>query len=146
MIPSQNAVDLIKSFEGCKLEAYQDIKGIWTVGFGTTGPGIVEGLTITQNTANAMLTGHVKEIGLSVTDFIGNGIPQDCFDAVCCLVYNIGTGAFKSSTMLKLIKDHDLKGASGEFIKWDHCGGKEIDGLKRRREAELALFLRGLPS
>jgi len=146
MIPSDNAVQLIKQFEGCKLEAYQDVRGIWTIGFGTTGPGIVEGLTISQNTADAMLKGHVKEVGLSLTDFIGQGIPQDCFDACTCLAYNIGTGNFKTSTLLKLIKAQDLKGAAQEFLKWDHAGGKEIEGLKRRREAEMALFLRGIPA
>lgn len=146
MVPSKNALDLITKFEGCKLEAYQDVRGIWTVGFGTTGPGIVEGLVISQNTANAMLNGHVKEIGLTITEIIGNALPQDCFDAVTCLTYNIGTGNFKTSTMCKLIKEGNLKEAANEFVKWDHAGGKEVEGLLRRREAELELYKRGLPS
>lgn len=142
MIPSKNAIDLIKEFEGCKLEAYQDVVGVWTVGYGTTGPGIVEGLTITQATAEAMLKGHVNEIGLSLTDCVGNTLSQDKFDACVSFIYNLGIGNFKKSTLLKLIKEGKLKEAGDEFPKWNKAGGKILPGLVRRREAERQLFLR----
>lgn len=141
MVPSQHCVDLIKRFEGCKLEAYQDPRGIWTVGYGSTGPGIVEGLTITQKTAEGMLLGHVREVGLTLTDLVGQGMKQNQFDAITSLAYNIGTQAFKNSTLLKLLRANKPVEASNEFPKWDHCGGVVLPGLLARREAEQALFL-----
>ena len=140
MIPSKNAVALIKKWEGCKLEAYQDQRGIWTVGYGTTGPGIVEGLTIAQSTAEAMLTGHVKEIGLELTDLVYNLLNQNQFDACTSLLYNIGLAAFKSSTMLRLLRNLDFGDASKEFPKWDHTNSKANPGLLARRLDEQALF------
>ena len=144
MVPSANCIDLIKRFEGCKLEAYQDPAGVWTIGWGSTGPGIVEGLTIRQGTADAMLAGQVKEIGLALTDLVGFLLRQDCFDAVTSLCYNIGVNAFKHSTMLSLIKSRQLQQAALEFPKWSHINGILVAGLLKRREAEQALFLRGL--
>jgi lysozyme len=141
MIPSQNALDLIKRFESCKLDAYQDPVGIWTVGFGSTGPGIVEGLTISQKTADGMLLGHVREVGLELTDLLGNfQLNQNQLDALTSLVYNIGIGNFKSSTLLKYLKMNDYKDASNEILKWNHAGGIVLPGLTTRRLAEQALF------
>lgn len=142
MIPSKNALDLIKSFEGCKLEAYQDPVGIWTIGYGTTGLGIVEGLTVSQKTAEAMLLGHVKEVGLALTDIVGHKLSQDRFDALTCFVYNLGIGAFKKSTLCKLVLSGDYDKAALEFAKWNKAGGHVLPGLVRRREAERTLFSR----
>ncbi len=141
MVPSQNAVDLIKRFEGCKLEAYQDQGGVWTIGYGTTGVGIVEGLTISQKTAEGMLLGHVKEVGLSLTDLVGRGISQNKFDACVSLAYNIGINAFKHSTLLQLLKKNDIQQAGDEFLKWSHVNHVVSKGLLARRAAERALFL-----
>lgn len=145
MVPSRNVIDLIKRFEGCKLEAYQDQADIWTVGYGTTGPGIVEGLTISQSTAEGMLLGHVKEVGLSLTDLIKVSLGQNMFDACVSLAYNIGMGNFRKSTLLQLINANDRQQAADEFLKWDHArirGVETIDqGLLSRRAAERALFL-----
>lgn len=140
MIPSKNVIDLIKRWEGCVLEAYEDVGGIWTIGWGTTGPGIQEGLTITQTTADSMLLGHIRELGLSLTDLVGNSLSQNQFDACICLIYNIGMGAFRKSTLLKLLKAKDFKEASLQFSLWNHVQGKVVTGLTNRRAAERALF------
>lgn len=139
MIPSKNAVDFIKKWEKCKLEAYEDGRGIWTIGWGTTGPGIVEGLRISQNTADAMFIGHVREIGLSLTDLVGNILNQNQFDALTSFCYNVGLGAFRTSTLLRLIRAKDFPNAVLEFPKWDHP--TSLPGLLARRKAEMALFL-----
>lgn len=118
--------------------------GRWTIGWGTTGPGIQEGLVIKQGTADAMLLGHAREVGLALTDMVGFILRQDSFDACTSLVYNIGAQAFKTSTMLRLIKARDLQGASKEFPKWDHVNGIVLPGLLTRRLAEQALFNRGI--
>lgn len=143
MIPSKTAVDFIKKWEQCRLEAYEDVGGIWTIGWGTTGPGIQEGLKVGQNTADAMLLGHVKEVGLTLTDILGNqsGLNQNQFDALTSFCYNTGTSAFRKSTMLKLLKVKDFLGASEQFMLWNHVGGKVVNGLTARRQGEKALFL-----
>lgn len=141
MRASTNSIDLIKKFEKCRLEAYEDQGGVWTIGWGTTGPGIRENLTIAQKTADAMLIGDVSRLGIDITPLVGINVNQFQFDAIVSLTYNIGLQAFKDSTMLKLIKDHKLALASEEFDKWIHVHGTVSDGLKVRREAEKKLFL-----
>lgn len=141
MVPSKNAIDLIKKFEGCRLEAYEDVVGVWTIGWGTTGPGIVEGLKIGQGTADAMLIGHVREIGLSLTDLVVRTLNQNQFDALICFAYNVGMNALRKSTMLKLIQAKNYKEAADQFDRWNHAGGKVVAGLTARRHAEKALFL-----
>lgn len=141
MRASQNALDLIKQFEGCKLQAYEDQAGVWTVGWGTTGPGITERTTVSQGVANGMLLGDVSRVSQDLSQLVGINVNQNQFDALVSLVYNIGLGAFKSSTMLKLVLKHDLVGAAGEFPKWDHVNGTVSSGLLERRLAEQKLFL-----
>lgn len=141
MIPSGNALDLIKRFEGCILEAYQDAAGVWTIGWGTTGVGIVEGLVISQATADAMLLGHIREVGLDLTDMFANQLKQNQFDALTSFVYNIGFNAFKQSTMCRLLKAKQYADAANEFPRWNHCAGQVLPGLTARREAEQSLFL-----
>ena len=141
MRASTNALDLIKKFEKCCLEAYEDQGGVWTVGWGTTGPGIREHLFITQKTADAMLIGDVSRLGIDITPLVGINVNQNQFDALVSLTYNIGLQAFKDSTLLKLIQSHKLEAASEEFDKWIHVHGTVSDGLKARREAEKKLFL-----
>lgn len=148
MSPSKNCIDLIKHWEGCKLESYQCPAGVWTIGYGSTGPGIREGLVISQNTAEAMLLGHVREIGISLSDLLGRqgllsyggGLSQNQFDALCSFVYNVGLGAFKSSTLFAFLREKKYKEAANEFLRWDMAGKEHIDGLHKRREAERALF------
>lgn len=144
MVPSRNALDLIKKFEGCKLESYKDSGGVWTVGWGTTGPGIVEGLTVTQGVADAMLLGHIREIALDITPLVKLIPNQNQFDAIICLTYNIGVGAFKASTLLKCLLTRQFDKVAEEFLKWNHVHGKVVAGLTARRQAERSLFLQSL--
>lgn len=144
MVPSKNCLDLIKKFEGCKLAAYQDVAGIWTIGYGTTGPGIREGLQISQGTAEAMLLEHVRSVGIGLLDLIGrrNLLNQNQFDALTCFIYNIGIGNFKSSTCLKDLLANKVEEAATEILRWDKVHGKQVQGLTARRLAEHALFIR----
>ncbi len=141
MRASKKAIDLIKSFEGCKLEAYQDGGGVWTIGYGTTGLGIVEGLKISQPVANGMLLDYVGNVSEQVSSIVKMRCNQNQFDALVCFTYNLGFGALKGSTLLKKILISDMAGAAEEFHKWNHDNGKVVAGLTRRREAEKALFL-----
>lgn len=141
MRASKNAVDLIRHWEGCRLEAYQDIGGVWTVGFGTTGPGIHEGTKVSEAIAVAMLKSDIAQVSDAVSRLVGLHTSQNQFDAIVSFAYNVGTGAFKSSRMLKLILAGKKEEASQEFLKWNHVGGVIVAGLMARREAERKLFL-----
>ena len=141
MRASKNALDLIKRFEGCRLEAYEDLGGKVTIGYGTTGSGIVPGLTISERTANGMLIGDVGRLGEELSRLVGINVSQNQYDALISFVYNVGITAFRNSTMYKLIQEHKLYEAADEFLKWNKVDGKEVEGLKARREAERKLFM-----
>lgn len=134
------ALQLIKSFEGCRLTAYQDQRGIWTAGFGHTG-NVNEGDVITQEQADQYLLGDLQHAESTVGRLVHVDISDNQFGALCSLTYNIGSGNFQSSTMLKLINKDDFADAANEFLKWNHVNGVPNDGLLRRRSAERDLFL-----
>jgi lysozyme len=136
-------LDLIKSFEGCELTAYQDSGGIWTIGYGHTGPGVEPGVTITQAQADAFLASDVKYAEGVVADSVEIALTPNQFSALVSFEYN--TGSLPGSTMLKLLNSNDIAGAAAQFDNWVYAdvGGNEVklDGLVRRRAAEKALFL-----
>lgn len=138
---SSQAIELIKRFEGCRLTAYEDQGGVWTVGWGTTGPGINERTTVSQGVANGMLLGDISRVSQDISQLVGIAVNQNQFDALVSFVYNLGIGAFKSSTLLKLILAYKKQEAADEILRWDHINGVVIPGLLFRREAERALFL-----
>lgn len=141
MRPSVNSLTLIKRFEGLRLEAYEDVGGKVTIGYGTTGVGIVPGLVISERTANGMLIGDVSRLGEELDKLVGRSLTQNQYDAIVSFTYNVGLQAFKNSTLLKLIKQGKVYEAADQLMSWDHVDGKEVEGLKARREAERALFL-----
>lgn len=150
MIPSEKCLDLIKSFEGCVLVSYQDIKGIWTIGYGTTGSNVTPGLVWTQDQADKALYSVIADIAKRLLYRIPNNhsapfcqedMTQNQFDALVCFAYNVGLGALESSTLFKLYLSGNIEEAANEFEKWDHAGKIVSAGLLRRRQAEKALFL-----
>lgn len=142
---SGNGFNLIKQFEGCKLTAYQDSVGVWTIGYGWTQPvdgkPVSKGMTITQQKANDLLTEGVAQYEKGVTNLVTVSVNQNQFDALVDFAYNLGVNALKGSTLLKKLNAGDYSGAANEFTKWNKAGGKELAGLTRRREAEKSLFL-----
>lgn len=137
---SQNGLKLTESFESCRLTAYQDIKGIWTIGWGHTGTDVVPGLTITQAQADALLLHDVQNAVNHVNHLVTIPLNQCEFDALVDFAFNAGCGAFASSTMLKLLNSGDYAGAAAQFDRWDMAGGQHVAGLLRRRQAETDLF------
>lgn len=140
----KDGLALTQSFEGCKLTAYQDVVGIWTIGYGHTGRDVYKGLTITQNQATALLLKDVQTSADCVNRLVGVPLQQDEFDALVDFVFNVGTGNFSTSTLLKLLNAGDFEGAAGQFERWDKAGGVVVAGLLRRRKAEEALFRQGM--
>ncbi len=140
MIYSKSGLQLTESFEGCRLTAYQDVKGVWTIGVGHTGPGVYEGLIITQDQADAWLLQDVQNAVNHVNSLVTVQLTQPEFDALVDFCFNVGCGAFAGSTMLKLLNAGDYAGAADQFERWDKSGGRVIAGLLRRRQTEVQEF------
>lgn len=141
---SPKGIDLIKQFEGCKLTAYKDGGGVWTIGWGHTSaagaPEVKEGLTITQQQANKILADDLAKFSEGVAKLIKVEISQDQFDALVSFAYNVGLGAFGSSTLLKKLNAKDFEAVPAQLMRWTKDNGKEVGGLVRRRRAEAALW------
>jgi lysozyme len=140
MIISPDGLAQLKQFEGCRLKAYQDIVGIWTIGYGFT-DGIHAGMVITQKQAEQMLLDRLVPYEQAVQDACTVTPTQAQFDACVCLAWNIGIGAFQKSSVLKFHNQGKFKEAANAFGLWNKAGGKVVAGLVRRRSAESALYL-----
>ena len=138
MNTSQRGIELIEHFEGCKLRAYQDQAGIWTIGYGHAGARKDEYETAAQ--ASADLCNDVSAAEYAVNSLVNAKLNQNQFDALVSFTYNEGIARLRSSTMLRLINAGGYTAAAAEFPKWDMAGGEADPGLLRRRVAEQALF------
>ena len=132
-------IALIKQFEGCRLQAYQDSVGVWTIGYGST-TDVAPGQIITQAQAEQRLLEDVKHAEACVNGAVTVPLTQNEFDACVSFVFNLGCGNFRKSTLLRKLLDSDYDGASLEFRRWDKAGGQVLAGLTRRRAAEERLF------
>ena len=145
MQTSDKGIALIKQFEGCKLTAYQDSVGVWTIGYGWTQPvdgkPIRAGMTIKQETAERLLKTGLVSYESDVSRLVKVGLTQGQFDALVSFTYNLGARSLSTSTLLRKLNAGDYAGAADEFPSWNKAGGKVLNGLTRRREAERALFL-----
>ncbi|MBN3006243.1 lysozyme [Chromobacterium alkanivorans] len=139
---SANGVKLIQQFEGLRLKAYQDAVGVWTIGYGHTGPDVTPGLVITQAQADALLARDLSRFEAGVTRLVQVPLNQNQFDALVSFSYNLGLGSLQNSTLLRLLNQRDYAGAAAQFPRWNKAGGKVLPGLTRRRAAEQALFLK----
>jgi lysozyme len=139
MKTSQNGLNLIEQSEGVRLTAYQDSVGVWTIGYGHTG-NVVSGEICTLQQANEWLAQDVSGAEYVVNTVVTAPLNQNQFDALVDFVFNLGSGNFQSSTLLKLLNSGDYAGASAQFPLWNHAGGVVVAGLTTRRLAEQALF------
>lgn len=138
---SETGLTVLKHYEGCRLRAYRDAVGVWTIGYGDT-ENVTEGMVINQQEAEDRLERRLdREFEPGVRAAITAAMRQEQFDAMVCLAYNIGVGAFANSTLVKLFNAGDIQLAADQFLRWDKAGGKSLKGLRRRRAAERALFL-----
>ncbi len=137
---SQSGIELIKSFEGCRLTSYQDVAGIWTIGYGHTGD-IRSGMHITKEQAENYLRTDLEKFERCINQYVSVPLTQNMFDALVSFAYNVGTGAFRKSTLLRKLNQGDTDNAAREFSRWVHAGKKICPGLVRRRKEEQKLFL-----
>lgn len=136
---SDNGLELTKSFEGLRLEAYLDGGGVPTIGYGHT-KGVRMGTKITMEQAVQFLRDDIREAEVAVGQYSHLPLNQNQFDALVDFVFNLGVGAYARSTLLAKLNAGDFVGAGAEFVRWNKDNGKVVDGLTRRRKAETELF------
>lgn len=137
-------LSLLKSFEGCKLKAYPDPatgSDPWTIGYGSTGPDVEEGILWTQEQADRRLRQDLMVFERHVETYVKVPLNDNQFSALVCFSYNVGLGNLKKSTLIKKLNANDYHGAADQFLVWNKAAGKEMAGLTRRRKAERELFL-----
>jgi lysozyme len=142
---SQNGIDLICSFEGYSTKPYLDSNGIPTIGYGTTLYPDESRVSMsddlcTKEDAQEWLKLHLLGLQQSLNG-VGLTINQNQFDALCSFIYNVGFGAFTSSTLLKVIKGESNAYSIDEcFLMWNKAGSNTLAGLTKRRQAEANLY------
>lgn len=136
------ALAMVKRFEGCRLAAYQDIVGVWTIGFGET-MNVHAGMVWTQEQADStlkrrlayFLAGVIKRCPQLQSE------PNERIAACLSLAYNIGLGAFGASSVCRHTKRKEYDRAADSFLLWDKAGGKKVRGLTIRRALERKHYL-----
>ena len=139
---SENGINLIKRFEGCRLKAYRCPAGVLTIGYGHTGSDVSNGMVISQEKAENMLKMDLTVHCNNVSKLVKVPLTQNQFDALVSFEFNVGYGALSTSTLLRLLNQGKYTEASKQFERWVYAGGKPLEGLKKRRIAEKELFLR----
>lgn len=143
MKPSMNAINLIAKWEGFESEAYRDVVGIWTIGFGHT-KDVKEGDKISYFDAVSLLKKEVTHFARGIELNVTVTLTQNMFDALTSFAYNLGLGNLKRSTLLRKLNGEDYEGAAREFKRWNKAGGKVYRGLTSRRLEEEELFRKDL--
>lgn len=136
---SKTGLALTEQFEGCKLLAYQDGGGVWTIGYGHT-IGVKAGDTCTQEQAEAWLLQDVQNAASEVNTHVTTPINQEEFDALTDFVFNLGNGNFQNSSLLRDINSGNFANTAADFEKWNKVGSRFCVGIMRRRVAEAAEF------
>jgi lysozyme len=144
---NKEGADLIKSFEGCKLKAYQCSAMKWTIGYGNTffedGTPVVAGNAISQEKAEQLFEIIASDFSDKVVKLVPSHITPNQFGALVSFAYNCGIANLQKSTLLKkVIANHNDLSIKAEFLKWNKAGGKVLAGLTRRREAESNLYFK----
>lgn len=145
MKTSNNAIELIKQFEGLRLISYLCPAGVATIGYGHT-RNIKMGMKIDESQANILLGMDTLECEKIISKYVKAELNQNQFDALIDFVFNIGETKFKNSTLLKKLNDGNYNDAANEFLKWNKAYDpvkkiyRELSGLTKRRIREKELF------
>lgn len=148
LVPSDDCYATLKHYEGLRLEAYLCPAGVATIGHGATfytnGKPVKMGDKITEQQAEDLLPAIVTKFAIEVNQQVKRRILQHEFDALVSFCYNVGVGAFESSTLLRFVNQNKpAKSIEAEFMKWTKSKGKELGGLVKRRKSEAHLYLAG---
>ena len=148
---SNEGARFIGRFEGFRSHLYNDAAGHCTIGYGhlvhlgnCNGSEPVEFRHgITEQQAEELLRRDAQTAADAVSRSVHVRLNQQQFDALVSFVYNLGAGAFESSTLLRDINAHDLAAVPGQLEEWVHAGEQVLAGLVTRRRAEARLFTTG---
>jgi lysozyme len=138
---SETGLGLLKGFEGFRSRTYLDVAGLPTIGYGhrlLSSESFPDG--IAELHAAALLTADVRAAELAVRRLVKVLLTQGQFDALVDFVFNLGAARLAGSTLLAKLNAGEYEVAAEQLLLWDHAGGKEVAGLKYRREAELDLW------
>lgn len=134
------ACRLLRVFEGCRLAAYRDIVGVWTICFGSTA-GVAAGMRKTQSECDALLQNEAGRFMLRVLQLCPTLVTEPArLAAVTSFAYNLGLGAFRASTLRRKCLARAWGEAGAQFPRWDKAGGRRVRGLVLRRAAERKVF------
>lgn len=136
----ENGRNLIKSFEGLSLTVYDDAAGLPTIGYGHL---LVDGENykrITQDEADILFNRDVARFEVAVNENVKVPITQNMFNGLVSFAYNVGIGAFKDSTLLRVLNGGDYIEAVNQLSRWNKAGGAFVQGLANRREQEQEVF------
>jgi lysozyme len=136
------SVTLIKPWEGRELTPYYDIVGVLTWCDGET-KGAPKA-RYTEAECDSILAQSVQQYEAQIRPCLPTDLPDQMRGAFISTAYNIGSGAFCGSSMSRLAKAGDLRGACNALLAWNKAGGRVVKGLINRRAAERALCLKGL--
>lgn len=136
-------VPMLRVFEGCRLKAYQDIVGVWTIGYGET-LGVKQGDVWTQEQADEQLRKRAAQFLVATIQRCPQLLKESVYKQAACasLAYNIGVGAFGASSVCRKTKRQEYAGAADSFLLWNKAGGKVVAGLTRRRIKERETYLK----
>lgn len=141
MRTSSAGIELIKEFESCRLKAYMPTPNdVPTIGYGHT-RNVYMGMVITQDEADAFLVNDLIPCEECIERWVDVDLEQEEFDALVSFIFNVGVGAFRNSTLLKLLNLKRYRAAADQFLRWNKQAGVVLNGLTRRRRAERELFL-----
>ena len=139
MKTSPKGIALIKEFEGLRLKAYLCPGGVWTIGYGHTA-GVKPGMVITEAQAEEYLKADLIAFERYLNG-LGLALNQNQFDALISFIYNVGTGNFSNSTLLRKVRVYPQDNSiMDEFLRWVYSKGRVLPGLQRRRLAEMKLY------
>lgn len=141
---SDSGIAFIRQEEGERLKAYSDSRGILTIGVGHTGlvngiP-VSVGMHITREQSDALLRQDLANVEQQINRRVNVPLNQHQYDALCSLVFNIGTAAFARSTVLQKLNTSDYAAAAETMLMWCRAGG-EPQRLLSRRQRERAFFM-----
>ena len=139
------AAPFIRKFEGCQLQAYADLTGRMTIGWGHTGPEVYEGLYWTQDQADAVQLSDFKDIWGQLQRIVSKPLTDKQGAALLSLAFNVGANALRGTGLITWVNAGNWIQASHRFPDFDHDGKTEVKGLLIRRFKEAAFFLEGSP-
>lgn len=142
MIPSQQIVDFVKRWESCRLRAYQDGAGVWTIGYGHTRD-VHPGDTCTQEQADEWVVDELVEYGEGLSRYITRAPRQNQFDGLLSLAYNCGIDAIGMSGVMARHNAGLFDECGERFLMWNRSGGVVVRGLTKRRAAERDVYASG---